>query len=162
MNRLQSLKSRRLNYHHKKNLLLFNTCFVGACFTSSLLQYLTQEAEARLRLRMTSIWNDKCSEWHVFRMTSVWTYICSEDFVINVFIRKYYFASNAFQVFFKTPARSSGIHRYTWRYDKIIGSAWKKRTNKQTDTRTSANYYMDTDPKNKYLVRNKHLIRSLL
>ena len=38
----------------------------------------TQEAEVRLRFGMTSVWNDKSSEWQGFGMTSVWNDKCSE------------------------------------------------------------------------------------
>ena len=114
---------------------------MDAYSTPSLLQHLTQEAERRFRI--ISVWNDKCLEWQVFGRTSVRN---DNDFVIQIFHDKNFFCSNQFPSIFKTSPRSQGIYRYTWQTNRTMGSVWKKQTYRHTNTRTSANHYMDLTP----------------
>ena len=83
---------------------------------------------------MTGVLNDKCSDGHLFGMTKILLY--------KYFIRKYYFAPIIFQVFLKHPPghkESIGI------LGDQIGTREGLEKRGQTDTRTSANYYMDYD-----------------
>ena len=86
--------------------------------------------------RMTSGWSDKHSEWQVFCQTSVRN---DKDFVMQTFYKKF-FASITFQVLLK---RLLG-------HEESIGILWDKirpwegsEKSKQTDIRTSSNYYID-------------------
>ena len=86
-----------------------DTSFLGAYGTPRSLWRLTQEAEARLMFGMTSVRNDKCSEWHVFGMTSVRNDKCSDGHLFGMtmillykyFMTKIFFAPINFQVFLK-------------------------------------------------------------
>ena len=85
---------------------------------------------------MTSAQNDKFLDGHLFGMSKILLY--------KYFIRKYFFAVITSQVFLKhPPGHKESID--------ILGNKirqWKvpeksRQTDRQTDTRTSPNYYMD-------------------
>ena len=85
---------------------------------------------------MTSVQHDKCLEWQVSKLTPVWN---DKDFVVQIFLKKVFFAPIALQVFLKdSPAlkESIGILGGQIRPLEVLE---KKRTHRQTYTRTFAN-----------------------